>query len=144
MAFSPDGRTLVSGTEDGDIKLWPTFPWREEDYPGSPSMPLAERIERYKRKFWREKLSQLDAFVVAASKNKSDFDYVYIAPPQYKGMWEKAVLQVDNNKELLVEDGWIVVQIAPTEYKELELANFSVFDKRKYGNTLLVFYERNP
>ena len=89
-------------------------------------------------------VSQLDAFVVAASKNNSDFDYVYIAPPQYKGMWEKAVLQVDNNKELLVEDGWMVVQIDPTEYKELELANFSEFDKRKYGNTLLVFYERNP
>ena len=90
------------------------------------------------------KVTQLDAYVVAASENNSDFDYVYIAPPQYKEMWEKAVLEVDKNQELLVDDGWILVQIDPMEYKELELKNFTEFDQRKYGSTLLVFYERNP
>ena len=87
-------------------------------------------------------VTQLDAFVLAVSKNNFDFDYVYIAPPQYKGMWEKAVKEVDKNQNLLVEDGWVIVQIDPTEYKELELKNFSEFDQRKYGSTLLIFYER--
>jgi len=90
------------------------------------------------------KVTQLDAYVVASSQNNTDFDYVYIAPPQYKGMWEKAVQEVDKNQEILVDDGWVVVQIDPNEYKELELMNFTEFDQRKYGSTLLVFYERNP
>ena len=34
------------------------------------------------------------------------------------------------------------VQIAPREYKDLELKNLVKFDERKYSNTLLVFYER--
>jgi hypothetical protein len=42
-----------------------------------------------------------------------------------------------------VEDGWVIAQIDPIEYKSLELENFSEFDQRKYGSTLLVFYERN-
>ena len=89
-------------------------------------------------------VSQMDAFSLAARRNLTGFDYVYIAPPQYKKMWEKTVLAVDANQQLLVEDGWILVQIDPIEYKEMELTNFSEFDQRKYGSTLLVFYERNP
>jgi WD40 repeat protein/serine/threonine protein kinase len=68
IAFSPDSRTLASGTEDGSVKLWPTFPWREEDYPGSPSLPVSERIELYKREFWREKSSQLKKYSADATK----------------------------------------------------------------------------
>ena len=90
----------------------------------------------------RAYVTQLDAFVLVASKNNFDFDYVYIAPPQYKGMWEKAVKVVDRNQSILVEDGWVIAQIDPNEYKELELQNFSEFDQRKYGSTLLIFYER--
>jgi len=42
----------------------------------------------------------------------------------------------------LVEDGWVIVQIDPKEYGEVEMNNFSLFDQRKYGRTLLLFYER--
>jgi hypothetical protein len=34
-----------------------------------------------------------------------------------------------------------MVQIAPREYKDLELQNLVKIDERKYGTTLLVFYE---
>ena len=73
-----------------------------------------------------------------------NFDYIYIAPPQYKELWLASILRLDNNLSLLSPDGWVIVQIHPVEYKdlELELANLVEFDQRKYGSTLLVFYER--
>lgn len=70
------------------------------------------------------------------------FDYVYIAPPQYKEMWLDAMHRLDANISLLSEDGWAIVQIHPIEYKALQLENLVEFDQRKYGSTLLVFYER--
>jgi 16S rRNA (guanine(966)-N(2))-methyltransferase RsmD len=70
------------------------------------------------------------------------FDYVYIAPPQYKEMWLDAIHLLDGNITLLSEDGWAIVQIHPIEYKALQLENLVEFDQRKYGSTLLVFYER--
>ena len=70
------------------------------------------------------------------------FEYIYIAPPQYKGIWEKAVSLVDDNIELLADDGWLIVQIHPVEYTRLETKALVEFDQRKYGSTLLVFYER--
>ena len=42
----------------------------------------------------------------------------------------------------LSDDGWVIVQIAPKEYKELSLENLEEFEQRKYGTTLLVFFER--
>jgi 16S rRNA (guanine966-N2)-methyltransferase len=42
----------------------------------------------------------------------------------------------------LAEDSWVIAQIAPKEYKPLALENLQEFEQRKYGSTLLVFYER--
>ena len=36
------------------------------------------------------------------------------------------------------------MQIDPTEYEAVELQSLEEFDQRKYGNVLLVFYERTP
>jgi WD40 repeat protein len=67
IAFSPDGLTLASGTTDGSVMLWPAFPWRDEDYPGSRSLPFAERLELYKREFWREKSPLLKTYTSGAT-----------------------------------------------------------------------------
>ena len=72
------------------------------------------------------------------------FDYLYIAPPQYKEMWSKALLILDQQPQWLKEDAWVIVQIDPKEYEEMTLENLSLFDSRKYGNTLLLFYENIP
>jgi 16S rRNA (guanine(966)-N(2))-methyltransferase RsmD len=86
---------------------------------------------------------QVDAFSLLRRNPDKQFDYVYVAPPQYHNLWQKAINLLDSSPEWLVEDGWIITQIDPTEYLLLELNNFTEFDKRKYGSTLLVFYERN-
>jgi 16S rRNA G966 N2-methylase RsmD len=84
-----------------------------------------------------------DAFAMLAAPPNRTFDYVYIAPPQYQELWSKALLALDANPGWLSEDAWVIVQIHPREYKKLDLKNLSEFEERKYGSTLLVFYERN-
>ena len=83
-----------------------------------------------------------DAFTLLSKGADAQFDYLYIAPPQYKVMWEKALELVDENIGWLSEDGWVIIQIDPREYKALSLENLEEIEQRKYGSTLLVFYSR--
>lgn len=85
-----------------------------------------------------------DAFDYISRNPDRSFDYVYIAPPQYKKMWSRAILALDRNSDWLLNDAWVIAQIDPKEYEELDLDNLLEFDQRRYGNTLLVFYERAP
>ncbi|MBU0512501.1 MAG: 16S rRNA (guanine(966)-N(2))-methyltransferase RsmD [Chloroflexi bacterium] len=86
---------------------------------------------------------QMDAFALLEREADREFDYVYIAPPQYKGMWKRALLSIDAHPEGLVEDAWVIVQIHPVEFDPIELKNLVEFDQRRYGSTLLIFYIRS-
>jgi 16S rRNA (guanine(966)-N(2))-methyltransferase RsmD len=83
-----------------------------------------------------------DAFAFLDSIPDKQFEYIYIAPPQYKEMWAKALELTDQNIDWLTDDGWVIVQIDPKEYKPLALENVEEFEQRRYGSTLLVFFER--
>jgi 16S rRNA (guanine966-N2)-methyltransferase len=83
-----------------------------------------------------------DAFAMLAAAPDRKFDYIYIAPPQYKEMWSKALLALDANPGWLSDESWVVAQIHPREMEELELHHLEKFDERKYGSTLLIFYEK--
>lgn len=84
-----------------------------------------------------------DAFTFLSARPDMQFEYIYIAPPQYKEMWSKALELLDENSGWLSDDGWVIAQIDPKEYKALGLENLEEFEQRKYGTTLLVFFERN-
>lgn len=90
----------------------------------------------------KARVMHADALKFISMPSPELFDYVYIAPPQYKEMWLDAIQRLDGNISLLSEDGWVIVQIHPVEYKELQLENLVEFNQRKYGSTLLIFYER--
>ena len=90
----------------------------------------------------RASVSQLDAFTLLAQEPNQAFDYVYIAPPQYAGLWMKALTDLDAKPSWLVEDAWVIVQIDPVEIEPVSLENLAEIDRRKYGSTLLVFFER--
>jgi len=81
-----------------------------------------------------------DAFGYLKRTVKS-FDLIYIAPPQYQSMWIEALRTVAERPELLREDGQVIVQIDPKEYEKLELSRLEERRQKRYGNTLLVFYE---
>jgi 16S rRNA (guanine(966)-N(2))-methyltransferase RsmD len=84
-----------------------------------------------------------DAFSMLEAVPARFFDYVYIAPPQYKEMAWKALQILDANPGWLNDEGaWVIMQIHPREYRKLELKSLEEFDQRKYGSTLLVFYEK--
>ncbi len=82
-----------------------------------------------------------DAFSFLNGQAKEAFDLIYIAPPQYKDMWQRALKLLDQNSGWLDSDGQVIVQVNPLEWSEIPLDNLQVFDQRKYGDTLLVFYE---
>jgi 16S rRNA (guanine(966)-N(2))-methyltransferase RsmD len=84
---------------------------------------------------------QQDAFHFIEFNRDRKYEFVFIAPPQYRDIWKKAVLAIDRNHEILQPDAWIICQMHPDEYEEVELKVLTLFDQRRYGNTLLVFYE---
>jgi 16S rRNA G966 N2-methylase RsmD len=90
----------------------------------------------------RANVSQVDAFSLLDNKPERQFDYIFIAPPQYKDMWKRALFCLDKNPEWLTHDAWVLVQIQPVEYESINLSNLVEFDQRKYGSTVLIFYER--
>jgi 16S rRNA (guanine966-N2)-methyltransferase len=90
----------------------------------------------------RAEVRRADALAMISAAPDRQFQNVYIAPPQYKEIWEKAVLALDKNPAWLTEDAWVMAQIHPLEYKDLELQSLVKIDERKYGSTLLVFYEK--
>ena len=68
------------------------------------------------------------------------FNYVYIAPPQYRGLWVQTLQSLDALPGWLAGDGWAIAQINPVEYEPVTLNNLTLFDQRKYGSVLLCFY----
>jgi 16S rRNA (guanine(966)-N(2))-methyltransferase RsmD len=85
------------------------------------------------------RIERMDVFdFLARSPTPSDF--VYVAPPQYRGLWADTVHILDRTPDWLFEDGWVIVQINPREYQELPLKALVSFDRRTYGSVMLCFY----
>jgi 16S rRNA (guanine966-N2)-methyltransferase len=84
----------------------------------------------------------MDALELLQRKPDVVFDYIYIAPPQYKELWLQALLLLDDNVEWLDREGILIVQIDPHEKKDVSLKHLRAYDERKYGRTLLWFFER--
>jgi 16S rRNA (guanine966-N2)-methyltransferase len=91
----------------------------------------------------RAEVFMRDTFTVIQQPPDRQFTYIYVAPPQYKDMWKRIMLELDTKMGWLSEDAWVIVQIHPIEYEALSLEHLAEFDQRKYGSTLLAFFERN-
>jgi 16S rRNA (guanine966-N2)-methyltransferase len=91
----------------------------------------------------RARIVQADVFKFLAGEPEP-FDLVYIAPPQYKGLWRETLLALEAHPAWLADDGRVVVQIFPKEFEPLPLASLQLDEQRKYGSTLLCFYTPKP
>jgi 16S rRNA (guanine(966)-N(2))-methyltransferase RsmD len=84
-------------------------------------------------------------FVERAHTSGRRYDIVYVAPPQYQGMAGRALAQLDA-RPLTEPGGLVIVQIDPRERKDvdaLEQHTLTPLDERRYGGTLLIFYEHS-
>lgn len=81
-----------------------------------------------------------DAFAYVSRPPDEPFDLIYIAPPQYKRMWVQALQAIDR-PGYLAPDGLAVAQIFPKEDEDVPLQHLQRVDERRYGSTLLIFYE---
>lgn len=87
------------------------------------------------------KVIRSDSFDYLKRKAFQPYDYVFVAPPQYKDLWRRALHLVDINfREILSADGLVIVQIDPVEYGEQELRHLKLQDQRKYGRTMICFF----
>jgi len=81
-----------------------------------------------------------DAFRFLSSAPEDErFDYIYVAPPQYKALWAKALLAIDAGT-FLAPGSLVIVQIHPKEASELATRRLERVQERRYGSTLLLFY----
>lgn len=88
------------------------------------------------------KVIRTDAFTFLRGGRLEPFDVIFVAPPQYKGMWIDVLDIIDERPARFLTDyGMVIVQIDPDEFEELDLENLDLFDQRTYGRTMLCFYE---
>ena len=79
----------------------------------------------------------------AADNAKREYDIIYVAPPQYHEMAARALALLDSSP-LVAEGGLVIIQIHPKErtgVAALLLTRLKLTDERRYGSTLLMFYE---
>jgi 16S rRNA (guanine(966)-N(2))-methyltransferase RsmD len=97
----------------------------------------------------RSEVLQTDAFSYLKTAKKQ-FDLIYVAPPQSKNLWIRAMHQLGERPELLsrgtdptsdLSSGLVIVQIDPREYQRLDLGIIQETRQKRYGNTMLVFYK---
>ena len=88
----------------------------------------------------RARVQRADVLAWLRSGRQQPFDIIYIAPPQYKGLWLQTLQQIDENPGWTHSDTQVVVQIDPAERQALTLERLAPFDERRYGNTLLWYF----
>ena len=84
---------------------------------------------------------RMDAFALLQQPPDREYNFIYIAPPQYKGLWQRTLQALDENPSWLADDTVVIVQIDPSEQGDVTLKHMKRYDERRYGNTLLWFFE---
>jgi 16S rRNA (guanine966-N2)-methyltransferase len=83
-----------------------------------------------------------DVFRFVERTSPEPFDIVFVAPPQWQGLWTRTIMAIDAQPALLTEDAVVVVQCDPKEIEDPALTTLERTDLRKYGNVAFLFHER--
>jgi 16S rRNA (guanine(966)-N(2))-methyltransferase RsmD len=86
------------------------------------------------------RITRMDAFALLAANPDEVYDFIYVAPPQYKGIWLQTLQALEKKPIWLPEGTEVIVQIDPKEKEDTELQFLTQTDERRYGNTMLCFY----
>ncbi len=88
----------------------------------------------------RARAVRADVFDFISVPPAEDFDYIYVAPPQYQGLWAETLRALDARPGWMSDDAWVIAQIHPREYEALALEHLDLFDQRTYGSVMICFY----
>lgn len=90
----------------------------------------------------RARVTRQDAFDLIARPPDRHYHFIYVAPPQYRGIWLNTLAAFDANTTWRLPDSRVIVQIDPHEFAELPtFAHLEAIQQRKYGRTMLLFYQ---
>ncbi len=89
----------------------------------------------------RAEIRRIGAFALLTQKPPQPFDFIYIAPPQFNDLWLRALEALEANPLWIPPGTIVIVQIAPTEQKSVAFKYLKSYDERRYGKTLLWFFE---
>jgi 16S rRNA (guanine(966)-N(2))-methyltransferase RsmD len=68
------------------------------------------------------------------------YDFIYIAPPQYKQLWLDTLRALDTNPGWIPPGTVVIVQIDPSEAQPVQFTHLEADDWRRYGKTALWFF----
>jgi 16S rRNA (guanine(966)-N(2))-methyltransferase RsmD len=69
------------------------------------------------------------------------FDFIYVAPPQYKNLWLQTLTALDTQPAWIPPGTVVIAQIDPTEQQAVTFKHLTGYDERRYGSTLLWFFQ---
>lgn len=87
-------------------------------------------------------IRRVDVLALLAQSPPEDYDFIYIAPPQYKKLWLKTLEVLDQNPAWISDTTRVIVQIDPHEQEAVSLTHLQARDERRYGRTLLWFFDK--
>jgi len=85
-------------------------------------------------KIWRKNVLNFLPFLLEREK----FDFIFIAPPYYKGLQDKTL---DILEKIKINKTTIIVQHSPRENINFTRKNMEIVKQKKYGDTILTFLE---
>jgi 16S rRNA (guanine966-N2)-methyltransferase len=68
------------------------------------------------------------------------FDVIFVAPPQWLGLWPRAVQLLDLRPGWLADDALVVVQHDPSESADVALRHVRATGERTYGRVRFTFF----
>jgi len=69
------------------------------------------------------------------------FHVIFVAPPQWHGLWPRAVALLDREPGWLADGAVAVAQHDPAESPPLELDHLDLADERTYGRVRFTFFQ---
>ncbi|HYB86574.1 MAG TPA: 16S rRNA (guanine(966)-N(2))-methyltransferase RsmD [Streptosporangiaceae bacterium] len=73
-------------------------------------------------------------------RHPAPFDVIFVAPPQWRGLWTRAVRLLDQRPGWLAPDGLVVVQHDPSETAGVPLQHLRAASERTYGRVRFTFF----
>ncbi len=89
----------------------------------------------------KTQIYNVDAFRFIRDTTK-EFDYIYVAPPQFQGLAFKALFEIFSRPSLVASRGTVIAQIDKREKFDLNPAFFELVRDRIYGDTYVLFFNK--